>query len=339
MTYWLGILFCLSQSAIFSGLTIGLFGLSRLRLEVEAAARDRAAIKVLKLRSDSNYLLATLLWGNVAVNVLLTMLTESVLSGLGAFVFSTVAITLFGEIAPQAYLSRNAIRVGVLLIPLVRFYQIILFPITKPTAMVLDLWLGRESVDFLEEKELQVLIRKHMKSEDMDICSVMKGLAPLNFLLDDMPVSSEGEVIHPESVISLPVEHRLPIFPKFKEKSKDPFLQRIQSSNKKWVIITDEKSNEPVVVLDADGFLRHTMFEKEKANPYHYCHRPVVVTSESETLGKIIPKMTVMPSHDEDDVIDHDIILFWGKVPKIITGSDILGRLLRNIVCEPTHEK
>jgi metal transporter CNNM len=30
-------------------------------------------------------------------------------------------------------------------------------------------------------------------------------------------------------------------------------------------------------------------------------------------------------------VVDEDIILFWGTDRRIITGSDILGRLLRGI--------
>jgi len=35
---WIGILFCISQSAMFSGLNLALLGISRLRLEVEAHA-------------------------------------------------------------------------------------------------------------------------------------------------------------------------------------------------------------------------------------------------------------------------------------------------------------
>jgi hypothetical protein len=30
--------------------------------------------------------------------------------------------------------------------------------------------------------------------------------------------------------------------------------------------------------------------------------------------------------------VDEDIILYWGESKRIITGSDILGRLLRGIV-------
>jgi hypothetical protein len=39
----------------------------------------------------------------------------------------------------------------------------------------------------------------------------------------------------------------------------------------------------------------------------------------------------VHPEHSEDDVIDNDLILCWDKKRRIITGADILGRLLRGI--------
>ncbi len=31
------------------------------------------------------------------------------------------------------------------------------------------------------------------------------------------------------------------------------------------------------------------------------------------------------------EVIDHDVILLWNKNPRIISGTDILGRLFRGI--------
>ena len=66
---WIGILFCISQSAIFSGLNLAILGISRLRLEVEVAAGNPAAVKILALRKDFNFLLSTILWGNVSINV------------------------------------------------------------------------------------------------------------------------------------------------------------------------------------------------------------------------------------------------------------------------------
>jgi hypothetical protein len=68
--------------------------------------------------------LATVLWGNVTINVLLALLSDSVLAGIGAFAFSTIVITLFGEIIPQAYFSRNALRMAARLTPLLKVYRV-----------------------------------------------------------------------------------------------------------------------------------------------------------------------------------------------------------------------
>ena len=135
---WFGILICISQSAMFSGLNLALLGTSRLRLEVEVAANNPAAKKIMALRRDFNLTLTTILWGNVGINVLMTLLSKSVMAGVASFFFSTFLITFAGEIFPQAYFSRHAMRMGSLLAPLLRLYQIILYPVAKPSAWILD---------------------------------------------------------------------------------------------------------------------------------------------------------------------------------------------------------
>ena len=51
LTLLAGIFFCLTQSAVFSGLTLGLFGLSRLKLEIEVESGNQAAVsRYLELR-------------------------------------------------------------------------------------------------------------------------------------------------------------------------------------------------------------------------------------------------------------------------------------------------
>jgi metal transporter CNNM len=94
---WIGIAFCISQSAMFSGLNLAFFSLSRLQLEMESKSGNKTAQKILALREDSNFLLTTILWGNVSINVLLTLLSDSALAGIFAFMFSTIFITIFGR--------------------------------------------------------------------------------------------------------------------------------------------------------------------------------------------------------------------------------------------------
>ena len=331
---WIFIFLCLVQSAIFSGLTIGLFGLSPLRLEIEAELKNPYAVKLIGLRKDSHYLLSTLLWGNVAVNTLLALLTDTIMTGIAAFAFSTVGIATFGELLPQAYFSRNALKMGAYLSPLVRFYGIILYPVAKPSSIVLDRILGKEEVEYFKERAFRAMIIKHVNSCQSDI-GKCEGIGALNFLsIDDLPIKKEGSVIHPQSIINLPFENNRPIFPKIERDPGDELLRRIASSGKKWIIVVNEVG-EPKIAVDSDGFLRAALRIDKGFDPYRYCHHPIVVTDPNEKIGSVINRLKVYPVDMEDDVIDEDLILYWNKdetVKKIITGSDILGRLLRGLV-------
>ena len=208
---------------MFSGLNLAFFSITRLRLEIEAeASHSRGAKKVLKMREDSNFLLTTILWGNVGINVLLTLLSDSVMAGVISFLFSTFVITLFGEIAPQAYFSRNSLKMASLLSPVLRLYQFILYPVAKPSALLLDTWLGKESVQYFAEKNLKLFLRKHVEGTESEI-DFIEGTGAINFLsLDDIPVLQEGEVINPQSIISLPVKKIKFFFPNSK-----PFLKTL----------------------------------------------------------------------------------------------------------------
>jgi len=328
---WLGIALCIVQSGIFSGLNLAIFSISKLRLEVEAAGGNRDASGLLALRKDSNLTLATVLWGNVTINVLLTLLSGSVLTGIGAFVFSTVVITLFGEIIPQAYFSRHAMRMAARLTPLLNVYRVGLYPIAKPTAIVLNWWLGAEGITFLRERDFRALITRHAGVAGVDV-SHLEALGALNFLdLDDILVADEGELVDPRSVIALPIANERPVLPKFARSPDDPFLRRLNASGKKWIIIVDA-SDRPTFVLDAHHFLRDTLFSTTSVDPEIYWHRPIIITDMRTPLGSVIGRMKVKAEHPEDDVIDDDLILVWGHQKRIITGADLLGRLLRGIV-------
>ncbi len=328
---WIGIIICISQSAMFSGLNLALMGISRLRLEVEAHAGNPAALKILALRKDFNFLLTTILWGNVSVNVLLAMLSQSVMTGVVAFGFSTFLITIAGKIVPQAYFSRHAMRMGSMLSPLLRIYQVLLFPVAKPSALFLSWWLGEEGINYFRESDLKTVIRKHIESGESDV-NRMEGIGAINFLaLDDIPVNQEGVSIDPESVISLPTKDGMPIFPEFERQTDDPFLRNVNRSGKKWIIIVDE-DNQPCMVLNANDLLRECLFKKGSINPYAYCHRPIKITDPATLIGEVLNKFKVEPTSETDNVVDNDLILVWSEEKRIITGANILGRLLHGIV-------
>lgn len=331
---WVSIFFCLSQSAMFSGLNLALFGISRLSLEVEAASGNKPANRILKLRKDANFLLTTILWGNVGINVLLTLLSNSVLAGLSAFLFSTVFITFFGEITPQAYFSRHALQTGSLLAPVLRIYQFLLYPVAKPSALVLDALLGKEGIQYFHERDMHTLLRKHIEASESDI-DRLEGVGAMNFLaLDDLLVTEEGEKIDPVSIIPLPHDNGYPVFPEFEHSTDDPFIQAINASGKKWVIFVDEQGD-PSLVMNANGFLRAVLLSADPFKPAKFCHQPIIVKNSKVLLGHVLSRLMSSIIKPAEDVIEHDLVLVWAEQRRVITGSDILGRLLRGVTPSP----
>ena len=75
---WFAIVFLVLFSGLFSGLNLGLMSLDTVGLEIVMASDNAkhvsAAKKIKPLRDHGNWLLCTLLLGNVAVNAALSIL-------------------------------------------------------------------------------------------------------------------------------------------------------------------------------------------------------------------------------------------------------------------------
>jgi len=99
------------------------------------------------------------------------------------------------------------------------------------------------------------------------------------------------------------------------------------------LIILIDSSGEPKITLDADAFLRMVLLEDVNVSPLRFCHYLIIINDPATKMGDAIVNLKVYPERKGDDVIDHDIILYWGKEQKkVITGSDVLGRLLRGLL-------
>lgn len=111
------------------------------------------------MRRQGNYLLCSLLLGNVLVNTTLTILLDDIAgSGLVAVVVSTIGIVIFGEIVPQAICSRHGLAVGANTIFLTKFFMMMTFPASYPVSKLLDCVLGQEiGTVYNREKLLEML--------------------------------------------------------------------------------------------------------------------------------------------------------------------------------------
>lgn len=160
-------------SGLFSGLNLGLMSLDPTTLKIimeSGSKRHKIYAKIIyKVRKRGNYLLCTLLLGNVLVNSALAILLDSVLgSGVYAVVASTIAIVIFGEIIPQAICSRYGLLVGAWTIPLTLVFMVLTLPISLPLSLLLDLILGKEIGSVYDREQLLKLLDVTQEHHDLE---------------------------------------------------------------------------------------------------------------------------------------------------------------------------
>ncbi len=150
-------------SGMFSGLNLGLMALDPMELRIVQSSgtekEKKYASKIEPIRRKGNYLLCSLLLGNVLVNTTLTILLDDLVgSGLAAVVASTIGIVIFGEIVPQALCSRHGLAVGANTILITKFFMLVTFPLSFPVSKLLDCVLGQEiGTVYNREKLLEML--------------------------------------------------------------------------------------------------------------------------------------------------------------------------------------
>ena len=152
-------------SGVFSGLTLGLLSLDTHTLKRRAKHGDTDAALIYPVRRKGNLLLTTLLLGNVTVNTTLSIFLGTIASGLVAGLMATALIVIFGEIVPQAVISRYAIWFGARTIWFTKLMLFVCFPIAYPIAKTLDYFLGSELPTTYSHKELMDIISEHEDSE------------------------------------------------------------------------------------------------------------------------------------------------------------------------------
>ncbi|KAK2530594.1 hypothetical protein Q9233_006155 [Columba guinea] len=158
LPFWLQVIFIsllLCLSGMFSGLNLGLMALDPMELRiVQNCGTDKEknyAKRIEPVRRQGNYLLCSLLLGNVLVNTTLTILLDDIAgSGLVAVVVSTIGIVIFGEIVPQAICSRHGLAVGANTIFLTKFFMMMTFPASYPVSKLLDCVLVKEELNIIQ---------------------------------------------------------------------------------------------------------------------------------------------------------------------------------------------
>ena len=163
------ILVLITLSALFSGLTIGMMSLDLNALRIKSKQGDRRAGKIISIRERGTQLLVTLLLANTFVNAVLAILLSDKFSGVVAGFLTTAIIFLFGELLPQALLTRHAISFGAKTAPLMKFLLFIGHPITKPISFMIDKTLGKEIYRTYSKKEILEILDDDNSIEHGDV--------------------------------------------------------------------------------------------------------------------------------------------------------------------------
>jgi len=179
------ILLLLALSAVCSGLNIAFMSLDLRDLERKATLGDKNAKRVLPLRKNSHLSLAAILFTNVGAVSASSLVLEPHLNGLLAGLVSTILIVLFGEVIPQAYFSKRALRITAQLSPLLRLMIFITYPLSKPLQLLLDRLFGHGVDSKLQSREeLGLIISEHAGDDesdlDMDEVEIMRGALSLS---------------------------------------------------------------------------------------------------------------------------------------------------------------
>jgi len=126
-------------------------------------------------------------------------------------------------------------------------------------------------------------------------------------------------------------ENEKPLFPSILPTPADPFLRKLYQADRKWAVLVDS-DREPRLVMNTSDFIAEVLMGGDSVvQPMDYCHKPIVIREENQKLGAHLTRFKVSIGKTGTEVIDNDVILLWSKSPRIISGTDILGRLFRGI--------
>lgn len=171
-------------SAMCSGLNVSLMSLSTADLRRKAKVGSKQAKQVLPLRESAHLTLAAILLTNVAAVSATSLVLESAFAGLIAGLVTTLIMVIFGEILPQAYFSRSALKFCALLTPVMRIMIVITYPVSKPLQLLLDKLFQQPEATLHSRQELGIIVAEHIGHEqselDEDEVEIIRGALQLS---------------------------------------------------------------------------------------------------------------------------------------------------------------
>ncbi|XP_067092473.1 metal transporter CNNM1 [Osmerus mordax] len=154
----------LGLSALCSGLNISMLALDPVELRVlqnsGTEKEQKYAHKIESVRKHGNYILCTVVLGNVLTNTCFVVWMCMII---GMTPLSTACCTLgiffIGEILPHSVASRHSLAIASKTIWATRLLMLVSFPISYPVSKILDIMLHQEISNFYTREKLVAMLR------------------------------------------------------------------------------------------------------------------------------------------------------------------------------------
>ncbi len=297
----------IALSALFSGLTLGLMSLDVYALKRKIKLGDKYAKKIYPIRKRGNLLLTALLLGNVAVNAALSIFLGSIASGVIAGLIATALIFLFGEIIPQAVISRHAMVFGAKTAWIVRLLIFVLYPIIWPIAWVLDKTLGHEMPSMFSRKELISVIEEHENSKHSDLRT------------DEERILKGALQFAQKKIVDVMTPHTVTEMLEYNQKFTKKLIKQLQSSPHSRFPVYKEDHNTIMGMLFLHELLGKTLVGKRVKD---FTNKTVFFVNENEPLNKALDFF--IKTHHHLFIVQNE----FGVTTGVVSIEDILEEII-----------
>jgi gliding motility-associated protein GldE len=324
----LSVIGLLSLSALISGAEVALFSLEPKDFEVLKISKKRSSNLVLRLLSEPEQLLASLLVGNNFVNIAIVLLaahlSDSIVSFGEAktfeFIFQTVFITfillLFGEIIPKVYAAHYPRNFALRISPFVLF----LGKITKPINFLL---IG--STSFVNKR-----LNRHRRNLSIDEISKALKLANHEELTDDKEIL-EGIVSFGSKSVSAIMHSRMDIVCIDFQSDFQDVLKVIRDSGYSRIPVYAVTLDDVRGILYIKDMLPH--ISKEASFKWQKLIKPPFFVPETKKIDDLLEEFQKSKVHLAV-VVDE-----FGGTSGLVTLEDILEEIVGDISDEFDNEE
>ena len=312
-------------SAFFSSAETAFLTVSRIKLTHRAKKKDKKAMLLTRILEKPEEFLSTILIGNNLANIAAAAIATYLFTQffkrshsaqlLGATIFTTVILLVFGEVTPKSYGYRHAEKLSYLYIFPIKFFNILFFPLVKGLALLVNSFFKKHKSKSWAKKELSLEEIKHFLANETQLFK--SNPETLNMLTEIIDISQKDikAIMTPRTgIVAL------------KENSGSQELKKIILEKKiSKIPIYKGKLDNITGIIDSHALLTAMLNEDfDHLELKKIAVKPIFV-SEYSSLNYILNKFK---KHKLNLAV---VLDEYGSTIGIITLSDILSGILGDI--------